>query len=352
MDNINFLQKKELFSLNTLKCLRNEYFFNECDLCFSRCSEMALGLQKEKIKLFENRCIECGDCIGICPTQALNLENFDTEEFILNFINTQKSTILEKVDIPSFGMLDSHHLLTIIIRKKENLYLEYDEACKNLEYLKQIQKQTNNFLQSINFKYKVELKKHIDELNIENKIRRNLFKTIFENKKQLQKETSVSNNLKIKNNETISKLILLKNSIKLIIEEVENIELSTLDSTLLFNKQIDFNSCTNCLDCINFCPTNALFQNEKKDSIYFQAGKCIGCNICDDICKEKAISNKEKINLIDFTFDKASKLVEFTYKTCQECNSVFIYKNGDIICPRCKDFRDNHSSMFTLAKDF
>ncbi|RXI35682.1 hypothetical protein CP963_14180, partial [Arcobacter cloacae] len=159
-----------------------------------------------------------------------------------------------------------------------------DEACKNLEYLKQIQKQTNNFLQSINFKYKVELKKHIDELNIENKIRRNLFKTIFENKKQLQKETSVSNNLKIKNNETISKLILLKNSIKLIIEEVENIELSTLDSTLLFNKQIDFNSCTNCLDCINFCPTNALFQNEKKDSIYFQAGKCIGCNICDDIC--------------------------------------------------------------------
>lgn len=351
MNNINFLQKKGLFTLNSLMCLRNEYFFNECDLCFSRCDKNALGLQKEKIKLFENRCTECGDCIGICPTQALSLENFDIEEFILNFINTEKSTILEKVDIPSFGILDIHHLLAIVIRKKQNLYLEYDEACKNLEYLKKIQSQANNFLQTISFKYKVELKKHIDEIDIENKVRRNLFKTIFENKKNLQKETSISNNLKIKTNENISKLILLKNSFKSIIEEIDNTELST-DTGFLFNKQIDFNLCTNCLDCINFCPTNALFQNEKKDSIYFQTSKCIGCSICDDICKEKAISNKQNINLINFTFDKALKLVEFTYKTCQECNNVFIYKNGDIICPRCKDFRDNHSSMFTLAKDF
>lgn len=349
MDNENFLQKKDFFELNGLKCLRSEYFFNECDLCFSRCSHNALGLKKEKISLNNDLCTSCGDCIGICPTQALSLENFDVENFILKFINDKKDVIIEKIDIPSFGMLDIHHLITLLLRKQESITLEYDEDSKNIEYLQLLILEANLFVKNLGFDYEIKKISHNDK--VENKLRRNLFKSILSSKKELQNKSSIRSKINQNEKETPAKLIILKNSLKLISEKTDLSRLEIEDSSFIFNKKIDYNSCTNCLDCITFCPTNSLFQNSAKDSIFYQAGKCIECHICSEICKEKAINKSQNVNLFDFTFDKAEQLVKFEYKTCGDCNSVFIYKSGDIICPRCKEYTDNYSSMFTLAKD-
>lgn len=349
MKNNNFLQKKDLFELNSLKCLRNEYFFNECDLCFSRCSYEAISLQKEKIKLIEDKCTSCGDCIGVCPTQALSIENFDVENFVLDFISKDKNLIIEKIDLPSFGMLDIHHLITILLRKKENIVLEYDENSRNINYIEEEIRKTNNFIKTLNFNFTILIQVHKDK--VENKLRRNLFKSILSSKKELAKESKISSKINEKNTKIPAKLVLLKNSLKLISEKTDLEKVYLEKSSFITNKTINYESCTNCLDCITFCPTDSLFQNSEKDSIFFQTGKCIECRICNDICKENAIFENENINLFDFTFDRAEELVKFQYETCTECNSVFIYKSGDIICPQCSEFRDNYSSMFTLAKD-
>lgn len=350
MENTNFIQHKDLFHLNTLKCLRNEYLHNDCTLCFGACPSNALGLFKGKITLFGASCTSCGDCIGICPTEALSLENFDINSFVFEFINSEKNRIIEKIDVPAFGMFDSYHLLSIVLRTKMNIFLEYSEniSSEQLDYIHTVTQKSNHFLASLGCENSLFLKEPTKK--VEDNTRRNLFKTLIQTKNELSKEVKISHKLNEKEKTVPAKLILFKNSLKLVCEDIH--QQLTLDETaLVFNKSIDFNTCTNCAECVTFCPTNALYQGSSKESLYFQSGKCIGCDICHSVCQPHAISNQSDLDIIDYMFDKAQKLVEFEYIKCTECNSAFINKNQGNVCERCLDYKSNFDKMFILAKD-
>ncbi|OHD91107.1 MAG: hypothetical protein A2W83_05015 [Sulfuricurvum sp. RIFCSPLOWO2_12_43_5] len=146
------------------------------------------------------------------------------------------------------------------------------------------------------------------------------------------------------------KRILLKNSLKEIVVALEQTEFKE-SSPLFFNKQINFETCTNCGDCTQFCPTDALFPTSDKQGIYFSQGKCIGCGICEDICKPKAISAKEGFDLVSVAYERSEQLVRYEMVTCHECRCPYPYKGGDPICDRCSSFMVNHANMFTLARD-
>jgi len=349
VQNINFLQQKELFSLNALKCLRNEYLFNDCQLCFERCEEKALGLFKNKITLFKDSCTTCGACIGSCPTQSLTLEHFDAVDFIFEFLDKQTNIIIEKIDVPHFGVFDSMILISLVLRTKHNIFLEYQTPISqlHLDYIDECIKSSNFFLASIGFEHSLFLKPHKEELQSS---RRNLFQSLIKSKDALLKEEHGSQKLNQTKKNLPSKFIFFKNSLKLVCEDIANTFVST-HQLPLFNQKIDFNRCTNCIECITFCPTNALFQNESKESIIFQSGKCIGCDICHQVCKEGAIEENYHLDLIEFMFDRSIKLVEFEYIKCQECNNAFIDKNRGNICFVCSDYTNNFQGMFTLAKD-
>jgi ferredoxin len=350
LQNSNFTQQKEFFSLNALKCLRNEYLFNDCTLCFERCEHNALGIFKEKIKLFDEQCTQCGECIGICPTQALSLETFDVNEFVFTFLQQEKNTIVHKIDIPTFGMLDAYNLISIVLRAKKNIFLHYyeeDLALDTLDYIDAVVCLSNEFLVKIGVEHSLFLKQK--QADVQNTHRRGLFKTLINTKKELQKEFTLTQKLNEHDKAMPVKQMLFKNSLKLVCEDIRT-QIST-QNRLVFNKQIDFNACTNCVECVTFCPTQALFQNASKDAIYFQSGKCIGCDICEDVCKHGAIEQNDDLDMIGYMFDKAQKLVEFEYITCKECNNSFIKKDDSGVCGFCKTFLQEHSNMFTLAKD-
>ena len=350
MENINFIQTNNLFSLNALKCLRNEYLFNDCQLCFERCEQNALGIYKNKIKLFEELCTSCGACIGICPTQSLQLESFDVIHFIFSFLKKEVNTIVEKIDIPHFGIFDASTLISLILRAKHTIFLEYHpmDCMRDLDYIEEQVHLCNHFLSTIGVEYSLFLKPH--QTPIENTTRRTLFKNIMHANQEIQQPNTMSQKL-VEHQKTLpAKMVLLKNSLKLVCEDITNTQIST-DHLPLFNQKIEFEHCTNCVECITFCPTNALFQSSSKESIFFQSGKCIGCNICHDVCQPHAIKEKEEIDLIEFMFDKAEKLVEFEYIKCEQCNNAFIHKNQGNVCEICQDYTQNYHNMFTLAKD-
>ncbi|MDD4855793.1 MAG: hypothetical protein PHU41_08130, partial [Sulfuricurvum sp.] len=81
MGNHNFIQKSNLFSFTATRCLRNEYFHNDCHICIDLCPKEAIHLVRNKLTLFDNECIECAGCIGSCPTEAFEIESFDPNEF-------------------------------------------------------------------------------------------------------------------------------------------------------------------------------------------------------------------------------------------------------------------------------
>lgn len=344
-----FLQKKEFFVLDALSCLRYDNSQNECNKCIDMCDYNALGIFKKRITLYNDLCTNCAECIGSCPTDALSLESFDINGFVLDFIQKEVNVIVDGIDVPTFGMFDAHHIVSLVLRKKENI--EFVTTTQTNEKIKfYIQEKVtiaNRFLQEIEFSFNAKI--NYIEKDIDSK-KRGLLKNIFTITKELKKDDGVSKNLKKTQKYTPPKLLMLKNSIKLISEELKKEEIPTIKG-LIANKEIDFLSCTNCGECVHFCPTDALFRPTQNDTIMFTSGKCISCGICKMVCASDAISSPSTINLIRFAYDQAEVLVQYEYHICKECKTAFAYKGIKDICDRCDSYIDEFEDMFTMAKD-
>lgn len=360
MGNMNFIQKSNLFTFTGTRCLRNEYFHNDCRICIDMCPKGAFHIVRNKLTLFENECVECAGCIGSCPTEALEIESFDPNGFAASYKDQKDSTLSCKVSTPCLGVFDLEHYAVMALRGERNVIcdLSHCDGCVlnetgNLKELISSKIETaNQFLEKIQVAHRIEAL----EVKEEQSDRRALFRKGFEKVKESLANESVAHismttaHHKQADQKMPLKRVLLKNTLKEIVGGLENTTFSE-DSTLFFNKQIDFQTCTNCGDCTQFCPTDALFPTSDKQGIYFSQGKCIGCGICEDICKPKAITKKEGFDLVSIAFDRAEEMVHYEMVTCHECRCPFPYKGGDPICDRCDSYTKQFSTMFTMAKD-
>ena len=356
----NFIQKTGIFSYTGTNCLRNEYYHNDCRLCIDICPKGAFHIVRNKLTLFENECIDCAACIGGCPTEALTIETFDPNAFTVAFAGLEEKTLSCKKNTPCLGVFDVHHLVTMGLRSDEAPLCDmaHCEGCtlnsggKVEARIRKNIVEANAFFEQTGYDALIAT---IEEKPEENE-RRALFRKAFDKAKEGVSEGSNNglsmtlihqrdNHMKIP-----LKNLLLKNSVK---EKLPHFSTTAFErrSSLFFEKAISFEACTNCGDCIQFCPTEALFATGDKHGINFISGNCIGCGICDDICKSDAIATTEKFDLVTVAYDRAETLVHYEMVQCRECRCPYPYKGGDPICDRCKDFSEDFSDMFTLAKD-
>jgi len=360
MANINFVQKSNLFSYTGTRCLRNEYYHNDCRICIDLCPKGAFHIVRNKLTLFENECVGCAGCVGSCPTEALEIDSFDPNGFAASYQHQNDITVSCKTTTPCLGVFDIEHYLVMVLRSEKNVQcdLSHCSGCtlngeqKLGDSIRAKIDEANRFLESIGNENRIEM---ID-VKDEQSDRRALFRKGFEKIKESVIDESQAHiamttaHHKTPDMKMPLKRILLKNSLK---ENVGNLSQTTFEteSSLFFNKQIDFQSCTNCGDCTQFCPTDALFATSDKQGIYFSQGKCIGCGICEEICKPNAITKKEGFDLVSIAFDRAELLVRYEMVMCQECRCPFPYKGGEPICDRCESYTKQFTNMFTLAKD-
>jgi ferredoxin len=360
MGNMNFIQKSNLFSFTGTRCLRNEYFHNDCHICIDVCPKNALHIVRNKLTLFENECVECAGCIGSCPTEALEIESFDPNGFAASFQHQNESLLSCKSSTPCLGVFDVEHYSVMALRAKRNVVCDMSHCSScvlnekgDLESVIRTKVETANaFLETLHVEHRIET---IEEKEDEAP-RRALFRKGLEKVKESIVNESVAHvsmtaaHHKLPDQKMPLKRVLLKNSLKEIVGDLETTAYEH-SSPLFFNKQIDFQACTNCGDCTQFCPTDALFATSDKQGIYFSQGKCIGCGICEDICKPNAISAKEGYDLVSIAYERAEQLVHYEMVTCHECRCPFPYKGGEPICDRCESYTKQFSTMFTLAKD-
>lgn len=360
MGNINFVQKSNLFSYTGTRCLRNEYYHNDCRICIDLCPKGAFHIVRNKLTLFENECVGCAGCIGSCPTEALQIESFDPNGFSAGYQHRDESLVSCKVSTPCLGVFDIEHFAVMAMRGKRNVVcdLSHCAGCPLSENgrleasIRSKIGEANAFLELIGNEHRIET---IEEKE-EQSDRRALFRKGFEKLKETVAEESEAHiamttaHHRLPDMKMPLKRVLLKNSLKEVVGDLKTTGF-TETSPLFFNKQIDFAACTNCGDCIQFCPTDALFPTSDKQGIYFSQGKCIGCGICEDICKPNAITKKEGFDLVSVAFDRAEQLVHYELVMCHECRTPYPYKGGDPICDRCITFATNHADMFTLARD-
>lgn len=267
-------------------CLNTNYAVNECTLCITQCCENALYFQGNSLKLLENKCTLCAECIGICPTENLTLENFDINRFIYDFCKNDSNKICDKTSIPSLAMLDSYHLISIVLRKRENIFLEHSKkiSLKAFEFIENSIEEANYLLHSMGNQNSIFIKEIEDKYPFS--------KSLF------NKPISIDSKVPYK-------LSFMNDSLKIGCEDFTNTILYIENKDTFFNKSISSEACKYCKECITNCPTNALFSNNEKKEIHFISGKCIGCNNCISICSNEAITSSNSIDLIEFAFTQS-----------------------------------------------
>ena len=346
-----YRQSSDLFEFDILKCLRTDYYHNECNECIKICPQNAFIFDRGKLRLDENSCNSCAICVGVCPSEALSVDFFDPSSYIIS-LNNNNVTLSCKKDTPCLSVFSTQHLISLALRKDSvKCDLSSCDGCElnrdNNTYnsiLERI-KEANKFLNETKTDKTIKIEK-------ENIIspRRAIFKKLFKSTKEIMDKGIDTKELISQKNRIPIKNVIFKNSIKKSVDSIKNSNIST-NYTFLANKEINFDLCTNCGDCVKFCPTNALFYSQDGTSIWFQSGKCIACEICNDICKPKAIKNRESIDLIEYAFDRGKELVHHTLEICIECKTPFPYKGGEYICDRCKKFIDDFGDIFKIASE-
>jgi ferredoxin len=360
MANHNFIQKKNLFGFTATRCLRNEYFHNECHICIDVCPKEAIQLVRNKLTLFDNECIECAGCIGSCPTEAFEIENFDPNEFAVTFANQDNALLSCKSTTPCLGVFDTEHLLVMALRGEKEVVCDVSHCTACPLNINTVMENTirKHVEEANQFLTQVSIAKTIQTLEVheEQEPRRALFRKGFEKAKEAMVQTPIKQKSMTASHHALPdmvmplKRVLLKNSLKEFVGSMEVTDFKE-SSALFFNKQIDFMTCTNCGDCTQFCPTDALFATSDKQGIYFSQGKCIGCGICEDICKPNAITAKDGFDMVSIAYERSQELVHYEMVMCQECRCPYPYKGGEPICDRCEGYKKEFSNMFTLARD-
>lgn len=349
----NAVESHDKILIDGLKCLRVEYLYNECSLCIKVCLEEAIMLGKNKrIALDPKKCTDCSACIGACPTSAISNTEFDPNLFVLRFSAGEENRLSCKSNTPCLNIFNAEQFLSLGLRNKSVICdMSHCEGCEVNKNgiveasIKAHIAEANTFLEAM----EVESRITTDYEEPVEVVRRELFGKLTQGANALQNDIEIGKIFNENDSLPVHRQ-LLQNSLKSVIEDVKQ---TTIPQVFSFtaNMQIDFQSCTNCGECVQFCPTNALTYSSDKSRILFQNLHCIACGICDDICKPKSFSNKPELDLMTMAFDCAVIAIEHHFVICSECKAAFPQKNDETICTRCVDFVEVSKDLFVLARD-
>ncbi len=348
---MSLLNPANAIKIEPLRCLRIEHVSNECSKCINACTVEAIGLStSRRISLDSTKCIGCMACIGVCPTETLVYLDFDPAVFVLQAGVKKDLSLSCKNNNACLSVFNSENLISLGLRHESvNCDMSLCGRCdmnlggKTAEIIAEHINEANRFLQAANKPLLVISEK-------KNKLsRREALFSFVKDVNTLRNKESFDALFDPKESLPKSRVVL-QNSLKLSIEELPEGKIKE-NFSFIAHKKIDFVSCDNCGDCIQFCPTKALQYNSDKTKILFQPLRCIACGICDDVCKPKAISSDSELDIVTLAFNRAEILIEHHFEVCTECRVSFPQKGNETICARCVSFVQDHSDLFALARN-
>jgi len=355
-------------------CVRASSKYSECTKCYDICPLENKGIAyDENIVQITDSCIDCGGCIGVCPSEAISLSGFNTTEFVFKFLESDDDTIREAQDIPTLAILSVEHLISLAILSKNDLKLDITNSSKSEtsdlldSYILPTINEANLFLKSIGVEKEIEVVRQENEQIIEPKddeeepnrrdfLKRLSPKGIIKSKVEFDKEiekvdrrelidSAVSSSMRDKSYPDKRKLLFM--ALKRV-EKAKDLQKVSADIfSFISQKSID-SSCDNCSFCYRLCPTGALSSDQRGSKIDFDPLSCIKCHLCHDVCQSNSIE------LIDFDLknifeSKMQRLIEFKQRRCAECGNFYtILPTSNDICPRCNIEEEEAKSLWGI----
>ncbi|MEA2111035.1 MAG: 4Fe-4S dicluster domain-containing protein [Campylobacterota bacterium] len=347
-------------TLNTTSCVRSISKFSDCNLCEVICPVEAIKVAPESLPAINlHSCIGCGGCVGVCPTEALHLDNLSAMEFFFEFANEENSLISCQKNVPCLSVLNVEYLIALASLKEELvLDMGHCNTCSIKSTCKpQIEKnveEANYVLDARIQSAKVTMKNfaYLDESVKPDSSRRDFFETFtlknaFKAKKDFDRDVEIaidefkehsvntSEISKLRQKELIAKRKLHIMALKRVDKPEAYHVVDSSELTFTSQKLLNEASCTACQICYRICPTGALSSDMKNSKIDFDAFMCIKCHLCHDVCEPNAITVSPSYNVKEFFEPKIQRLITYDVKSCNECGMHFTSLKGEKICRRC-----------------
>jgi ferredoxin len=273
-------------------CLRRVSPFSTCNVCQESCGKNAIKVGKNGVQILEKLCDGCGLCIPSCPVQAMEGQS-------PNRITINQTLILDESLQPT---------------KYELLYI-YKRGIRTISAPRMDGK----------------LERIIAEAN---EVLRGMSKDPFNIVKEL--EPVPKEEVRLSRRDFFSKLSF--DSKKLALSTVTPAKwrfdqdkfkhAGMFEGWAFFQVDLDPEKCTLCEACFRLCPSVVF--TVKDSMLTINHGKCSGCSMCMDVCREKAVQIGTDV--------QQSVILEtnILHLNCKKCSCDFLGWEEADICPICK----------------
>ncbi len=350
-------------------CVRTYYRYSSCQKCIDVCPvEDVLYIENDKIHINEDKCIACGACVGVCPTEAFSLRGFSPADLYKKMVEEGENFISCKLNVPCASAVDSQYLVALALKNQSDIVIDvgYCDSCeigKLKSRIEEIANEANYVLNQlgVDFKIKLEDVKYQMPEEDKKKLDRRSFLRKFSKQAAglafwaLMPDIPVEDEEEKPEFKNLVEEKVVPEKRKIFVKALKESDIDLKDKYLEVDKisftsekWIDNKKCTNCYVCYHMCPTGALKEGNEKLSILFEPALCVKCRICHEMCPEDCLHLADKLNLNTFV-NEIEILAEHVMIPCEECMIPFSYKGDSTICPRCRRLEDEIKDLLKIG---
>ncbi len=299
-----------------------------CSRCVVSCPYGAITKGESGISVDHILCEECGNCVSACPTGAMQ-NGYFTDSSLLQYLRTlpisQSSELVLGSEKELHTLWWHNHS-----RQDDNVfYLEYS----SLQFL-------SNFHLLLFFAFGFRKVTLLSDENSQNSllsqevakanaISSNLFDIDIAQISTLAEFAATVNNkaphplpslVEIDNYD--NRRAALAQILSHLITEAGKPFINDKNYKDFLSISCEEKGCTHCFACLNECKTRALQTDEEQVSLTYQAGACVGCGVCVQVCPEKVLSLGNN-RIVDQQFFTRVNLAQSEPARCRECGKVY-----------------------------
>lgn len=365
-----------MFSLHLdgSKCVRAVTKFSICTHCQDTCPTNAIAFSTDNNlpTFLPNDCVNCGGCVGACPSEAVTLDFYKNTDFFFEYVQQDDPLLSCKKNVPCLAVFNVEHLISMALLKQEVVFdIGHCNSCeiKDPLYDKIISRvdEANTILEAMESGKQIVLKEQayepeegspegrrafLEQLTLKNAVKK---KQEFDKEVEIDPDEFMNFGLdsagvaKIKNKQFPDKRKILFTALKRANKPEYFHVLNNHDLSFVSMKELDQEACTACQMCYRICPTGALTSDYKNSKIDFDPFMCIKCHVCHDVCEPDAITIADTFSMKNFFEPEMKRLAAFNIRRCHECDAYFTYRGGPVICHRCQLEEEEANELWGLS---
>ncbi|MSN95955.1 4Fe-4S dicluster domain-containing protein [Campylobacter sp. FMV-PI01] len=337
-------------------CQYHERRSEHCAKCVDVCPTVAILKDDEKRHLVFSHidCMECGGCISVCPSGAMDYAKMPADAFfeVASMYEDKKIVIVPRMmDIQDCDVTLPEGFLPFAI--------EGEKFISQTHLMSLLQISGANLIFYSDFVSPGTK----DSINLINDIYRAKFNetAIFvaqdeiELRKYLKEIKYIDGSKFIMSQRNLSKREIFAKRVKFLVGD-ENLGVAKSGEWVRYGSvEINENSCTLCLSCVGACNVGALVADTSDNSIKFNASICTTCGYCTQSCAEKdtIFLTRGEMRLEPKYFEYQTLAKDKLFK-CIECGKEFatekaIRKIADIMTPKFANDPQKIKTLYCCA---